>query len=235
VKEEGVAAFSFAFGALPAADVAELHARGTAVIGTATTPGEARELEATGVDAVVAQGAEAGGHRSTFAGPFDAGLVGTMALVPQVVDAVRLPVIAAGGIMDGRGIVAALALGAAGVQMGTAFLGCTESGTHPLHLEALFARRETDTTRLTRSYSGRPARGFANRFMVEVEKAGAILPYPYQNALTSDIRRAAAHEGRSDLMAMWAGQGAPLAVATSARQLVADLVAQAERVAGRLR
>jgi len=235
VKEERVAIFSFAFGALPAAEVADLHGRGSVVLGTATTPGEARALEAAGVDAVVAQGAEAGGHRSTFAGPFESSLIGTLALVPQVVDAVRLPVVAAGGIMDGRGIVAALALGAVAVQMGTAFLACTESGTHPLHLEALFARRELDTTRLTRSFSGRPARGFANRFMVEVEKAGTILPYPYQNALTADLRRAAAREGRSDLMAMWAGQGAPMAVPRSARQLVADLVAEAERVAARLR
>ena len=137
--------------------------------------------------------------------------------------------------MDGRGLVAAFALGAAAVQMGTAFLACVESGAHPLQKQAVLTRREDDATRLTRAFSGRLARGFGNRFMVDVERAGAILPYPHQAALTSDIRQAAARQGRAEFLPMLAGQGAPLAVARSAGDLVRDLVQQAERVAKALR
>jgi len=235
VKEERVPVFSSTFGALPEAEVRALHAIGTLVLGTATTVEEARALEATGVDGIVAQGAEAGGHRGSFAVPPERGLIGTLALVPQIVDAVGVPVVASGGIMDGRGIVAAFALGAAAVQMGTAFLACAESGAHALHKREVLARRADDATRLTRAYSGKLVRGFGNRFMVEVEKAGAILPYPYQSTLTTEIRQAAARQGRPELLSMWAGQGAPLAVAKGARELVRDLVAQSEKVAARLR
>lgn len=235
VKEERVPVFSFTFGALPADEVRSLHELGIAVLGTATTVQEARALEASGVDAVVAQGSEAGGHRGTFAAPPERSLIGTLALVPQIVDAVKVPVIAAGGIMDGRGLVAAFALGAAGVQMGTAFLACAESGAHPLQKQAVLTRREDDATRLTRAFSGRLARGFGNRFMVDVERAGAILPYPHQAALTSDIRQAAARQGRAEFLPMLAGQGAPLAVSKGAADLVRDLVQQAERVAKALR
>jgi len=234
-REEKVGVLSFTFGELPPAEVRALQAAGTRVIGTATTAEEARRLEATGVDAVVAQGSEAGGHRGTFAGPPERALVGTMALVPQIVDAVRIPVVAAGGIMDGRGIVAAFALGASAVQMGTAFLACAESGAHPLHKEAVLRRRGEDATTLTRSFTGRLARGFANRFMVEIERAGAILPYPHQNQLTQDLRQAAAQQERPEFLSLWAGQGAPLAVEKGARELVEDLVAEAERVARSLR
>ena len=227
--------FSFTFGALPADEIRSLHELGMVVLGTATTVQEARTLEASGVDAVVAQGSEAGGHRGTFAAPAERALIGTLALVPQVVDAVKVPVVAAGGIMDGRGLVAAFALGAAAVQMGTAFLACVESGAHPLQKQAVLTRREDDATRLTRAFSGRLARGFGNRFMVDVERAGAILPYPHQAALTSDIRQAAARQGRAEFLPMLAGQGAPLAVARSAGDLVRDLVQQAERVAKALR
>src|SRR5262245_59050461 len=126
--DSGAAVFSFTFGMLPASAIEAIKGRGMFLIGTATTVEEAVALEQAGVNAVVTQGSEAGGHRSTFATTFDRGMVGTLALVPQVVDAVRVPVIASGGIMDGRGIVAALALGAAAVQMGTAFLTCDEAG-----------------------------------------------------------------------------------------------------------
>jgi len=234
VKEERVPAFSFTFGVLPASEVRELHALGMMVMGTATTVEEARVLEANGIDAVVAQGAEAGGHRGTFAGPGEHGLIGTMALVPQIEQAVRIPVIAAGGIMDGRGVVAAFALGATAVQMGTAFLACPESGAHALHKQAVLERSAFDQTRLTRAYSGKLVRGFGNRFMVEVEKAGAILPYPYQNAITRELRTEAAKQGRSDLASMWAGQGAPLAAEKRAGELVREVVAHAERVAAKL-
>ncbi|GEJ56073.1 NAD(P)H-dependent flavin oxidoreductase [Anaeromyxobacter diazotrophicus] len=235
VKEERVPVFSFTFGALPAEEVAALHALGIAVLGSATTVEEARALEASGVDAVVAQGAEAGGHRGTFAGPFERGLVGTLALVPQVVDAVKVPVVAAGGIMDGRGVVAALALGAAAAQLGTAFLATPESGASALHKrEVLAPRGGSDPTRLTRAYSGKLVRGFATRFMVDVERAGAILPYPHQNALTGELRQAAARQERADLASMWAGQGVALARARPAGELVRELMAEAERVAARL-
>jgi nitronate monooxygenase len=230
VKEEHVPVFSFTFGALAADEVSSLHQSGITVLGTATTVQEARTLEASGVDVIVAQGSEAGGHRGTFAVPPERALIGTLALVPQVCDAVKVPVVAAGGIMDGRGLVAAFALGAAAAQMGTAFLACLESGAHQLQKQALLTPQDDDATRLTRAFSGRLARGFGNRFMVDVERAGAILPYPHQAALTNDIRQAAARQGRAEFLSMWAGQGAPLAVAKGAGELVRDLVEQAERV-----
>ncbi len=235
VLEERVPVFSFTLGVLSAEEVRRLHDAGVFVIGTATTVKEAKALEASGVDAVVAQGSEAGGHRGTFDGPAEHALVGTLALVPQIADQVPVPVIAAGGIMDGRGLVAALALGASAAQMGTAFLASAESGAHRLHKEALLARAEEDRTALTRAFSGRLARGFRNRFMVEVEQRGAILPYPLQSALTQDIRLASARAGRADLAQFWAGQGAPLATGRTAREIVDDLVSQARRVLERLR
>ena len=234
LKEERVSAFSFTFGSLDAAIVRELHDLGMAVLGTATTVEEARLLEAAGVDAVVAQGLEAGGHRGTFAAPFEQALIGTMALVPQVCDAVRVPVVAAGGIMDGRGVVAAIALGVAAVQLGTAFLATPESGAHTLHKRALLARYEADPTRLTAAVTGKPVRAFSNRLMTEIEKAGSVLPYPYQGSLTADVRQAALRQERPELAAMLAGQGAPLAVAKPAGQLLRDLVTEAEEVAARL-
>jgi nitronate monooxygenase len=234
IKEERVPVFSYTFGSLDERRVRELHQLGTIVVGSATTVEEARLLEATGVDAVIAQGAEAGGHRGTFTVLPDRALIGTMALVPQVVDAVRVPVVAAGGIMDGRGIVAALALGAAAVQLGTAFLACPESGAHALHKKAMLARYAEDPTRLTRAFSGKMVRGFSNQFMTEIEKAGAILPYPYQNSLTGEIRQAAVRQERPEFASMWAGQGAPMATAKPAGQLMRELIAQAEQVAARL-
>jgi nitronate monooxygenase len=235
IKEERVPVFSYTFGALDDRRVGELHELGTIVLGSATTVEEARLLEATGVDAVVAQGAEAGGHRGTFTVKPERALIGTMALVPQVVDAVRVPVVAAGGIMDGRGIVAALALGAAAVQLGTAFLACPESGANALHKKSMLARYAEDPTRLTRAFSGKMVRGFSNRFMAEIEEAGAILPYPYQNSLTGEIRQAAVQQGRAEFASMWAGQGAPMATAKPAGQLIRELIAEAEQVAARLR
>ena len=157
--------------------VAAIRSRGMVLVGTATTVDEAQAVEALGVDAVVTQGGEAGGHRGTFAVGFERGLIGTMALVPQVVDAVKIPVIASGGIMDGRGIAAALALGASGVQMGTAFLTCDEAGIPRVYKDAILAAREDDT-RLTRAFSGRHARGIVNRFMTEVEAATATRSCP---------------------------------------------------------
>ncbi|MGH2805020.1 MAG: NAD(P)H-dependent flavin oxidoreductase, partial [Thermoleophilaceae bacterium] len=178
---------SFHFG-LPEPDaLAAIREAGMRVLASATTVAEATWLEERGVDAVVAQGAEAGGHRGSFLVEGDDGPVGTLALVPQVADAVGVAVIAAGGIADGRGLAAALALGAAAAQIGTAFLPCPESGISPAHRAALEHARAEATT-ITRSFSGRPARALRNRVTEEVE---AVLPYPAQMSLTAPLRQAA--------------------------------------------
>jgi nitronate monooxygenase len=224
--ESGATVFSFTFGVLPPAAVAAIKARGMFLMGTATTVDEAVALERAGVDAVVTQGSEAGGHRGTFLGDFDSGMVGTLALVPQVVDAVRVPVMASGGIMDGRGVAAALVLGAAAAQMGTAFLTCEEAGVPPAYKAAILAARE-DGTRTTRAFSGRPARGIVNRFMREVD-GGDVLPFPLQNALTRPLRTAAATADRAEFLSLWAGQGVRMARRQKAGDLVARLAAEAE-------
>ncbi len=234
VLESGASVFSFTFGILPSHAIEAIKARGMFLIGTATTVEEAVALEKVGVDAIVTQGSEAGGHRSTFAVPFEAGLVGTMALVPQVVDAVSVPVIASGGIMDGRGIAAALVLGASGAQMGTAFLTCDEAGIPDAYKQAILTARE-DGTRLTRAFSGRPARGIVNRFMTEVGRAPeSILPFPLQNALTRPLRAQAAKEGRAEFLSLWAGQGVRLARRQSAASFVARLARETEEAVSRL-
>ena len=223
--ESGASCFSFTFGVFPESAVQAIKARKMFLIGTATTVEEAIQLEKLGVDAIVAQGSEAGGHRGTFAGDFASGMVGGMALVPQVVDAVRVPVIASGGIMDGRGVVAALALGASAVQMGTAFLTCKEAGIPEAYKEAILSAHE-DQTRVTRAFSGRPARGIVNRFMKEVEfdhADDAILSFAVQNALTRPLRTAAAKQGRAEFLSLWAGQGVRMARRQSAAELVARL------------
>ena len=234
--EAGASVFSFTFGILPARAIEAIKARGMLLIGTATTVDEAVALEKAGVDAVVTQGAEAGGHRGSFVVEFEAGMVGTISLVPQVVDAVRVPVIASGGIMDGRGVAAALALGAQAVQMGTAFLVCDESGAPDAYKEAILEAREHET-RLTRVFSGRPARGIVNRFMTEVERnAGpdAVLPFPFQNALTRPLRSAAAREGRAEFLSLWAGQGVRLARRQPAAQFIARLTRETDAAIRRL-
>ena len=217
---------SFTFGLLPADAVAAIRRKERLLFGTATTVDEAIALEKSGVDGAIAQGSEAGGHRGTFGGDFQSGMIGTLALVPQIVDAVRVPVIASGGIMDGRGVAAALALGAGAVQMGTAFLGCEESGVPYAYKEALLGARE-DQTRVTRAFSGRPARGIVNRFMTEVESGDtrdAILPFPLQNSVTRPLRAAAAKQGRAEFLNLWGGQGVRMARRQSAAELVRRLV-----------
>ena len=234
VLEERVPVFSFTFGIPPVADLRRLRDNGTVVLGTATTVAEGMQLDAAGVDAIVGQGSEAGGHRGTFAGDFERGLVGTMALVPQLVDSVSVPVIAAGGIMDGRGVVAALALGAVGVQMGTAFLVTQESGAHMKHKAAILASGEDNTT-ITRVFSGKPARALANRFTEELRAAeDDVAPYPVQNALTQDIRRTAAQQNRPEFLSLWSGQAPRLARPLAAAELVRTLVEETEQVLRRL-
>ena len=239
----GASVFSFTFGMLPASARDKVKSRGVMLAGTATTVDEAVALERAGIDLVVAQGSEAGGHRGTFAdaldsGAFEQGMVGTLALVPQIVDAVRIPVIASGGIMDGRGIAAVLALGAVGAQLGTAFLTCDEAGVSEAYKQALLAARE-DQTRITRAFSGRPARGIVNRFMREVETPAwphpsSILPFPLQNTLTRPLRSAAAKQGRAEFLSLWAGQGVRMARRMKAADLVAALVEETNTAISRM-
>lgn len=226
---------SFTFGLLPLKASERLKAQGTYLMGTATTVDEARQLEQAGVDAVIAQGSEAGAHRGTFAVPAEEALIGTVALIPQVVDAVRVPVIASGGIMDGRGLVAALALGASAVQMGTAFLACKEAGTNAAYREALKRERDSPTT-VTRAFSGRMARGLSNEFIEQWNAAGVEhLPYPWQNAMTQPMRRAAAGAGQAGLLSLWAGQGLGMLRETTAEQLMKELQQEMKQAWGKLK
>ncbi|WP_322043759.1 nitronate monooxygenase [Paraburkholderia sp. J67] len=215
---------SFTFGLLGKDDVARLHAAGSYVIGTATHVAEALAWRDAGADAIVAQGAEAGGHRGTFIGEVAQALIGTMALVPQIADATGLPVLAAGGIMDGRGIAAALALGAQAVQMGTAFLGCAESAI-PADWKARLRASADTATSVTRAITGRHARGIRNTLMTQLEAhVQDVAPYPVQNALTQELRQRAARANDGDFLSLWSGQGAPLSRVRHANMGAAQLV-----------
>ncbi|NQU61892.1 MAG: nitronate monooxygenase [Rhodospirillales bacterium] len=225
---------SFHFGLPEPAMVQAVKDMGAVVLSSATTVDEARKLEDGGCDAVIAQGFEAGGHRGTFAPPYEAGNVGTLALVPQVVDAVRVPVIAAGGIADGRGIAAALALGAEGVQLGTAFLTCPESAAHAVYRKALTKARD-DETRLTSAFSGRPARGLENRYIRDMEGQQENFPdFPINNTLTGPLRKASAEKGKEDFMSLWAGQAAAMSKSLPAAELVETLIAETDEAIARL-
>jgi nitronate monooxygenase len=211
VADEGVPVFSFTFGIPP------LDGLDAVTIGTATTVAEAVALEGAGVDAIVAQGYEAGGHRGTFAGPVDRALIGTLALVPQIVDAVSVPVIAAGGIMDGRGIAAVLALGAQAAQLGTAFLACPEAGTSRRHRAAL-----AEDTTVTPVLTGRHARAVRTPLVDRLEASGLEPPdYPLPRYLTPEPP-------------MLAGQGGRMARPLPAADLVAALAAETDEALGRL-
>lgn len=210
--DEEVQVISTAFGVLPEVAMKKAKEKGITVMTMVTTVNEAILAERSGADIIVAQGSDAGGHRSTFdINGFPNGAnIGTFSLVPQVVDSVSVPVIAAGGVMDGRGLTAALALGAKGVQMGTAFLPTIESGAHPAYKEALLNSTEESTV-ITKSFSGRPARGIKNTFIKEFEKSGIQpLAFPTQNTVTGDIRKEAAKQNNPEYMSLWAGQGTRL-------------------------
>ena len=202
---------SFAFDMISRERIEALQAAGSYVLGTANTVAEARAWAEAGADGVCAQGMEAGGHRGNFLADVEASLVGTMALVATVRAAVDLPVIAAGGIKDGRGVAAALALGAAAAQMGSAFLLSEQAITGPIWQTAI-RNAPDDPTRLTRAFSGRYARGLENRFMREMRAIEDELPaYPVQNRLTQPLRAAAAKAGDPEMMSLWAGQAIQLA------------------------
>lgn len=219
------AAASFTFGILERQQVERLHAAGILVVGTVTSVEEALAWQAIGADAVVASGIEAGGHRGTFIGRQEDATLTADALWSQVVAAVRIPVVAAGGIMDGNDIKRALAAGARAVQMGTAFLVTDEAGIHPAYKQRLIEGQ--GNTRLTRSFSGRYARGIENRFMRQMAAVEAQVPvYPVQNALTGPIRAAASKSGDTELMSMWAGTGFARARPMPAGQLVQLLAAE---------
>jgi len=205
VIEEKVPICSFTFGIPSKEVIAELKQSNIILIGTATTVREAVENEKAGMDIVVVQGSEAGGHRGSFIDGNQVGLVGLMSLIPQVVDTVSIPVIAAGGIMDGRGLMASICLGAKGVQMGTAFLTCIESGAHQVHKETIFNANE-DQTVVTRLFSGKWARGIKNKFILEMQRHERFLPdFPVQNTLTQDIRKASSTQNNQKFMSLWSG------------------------------
>ncbi|SEA53216.1 nitronate monooxygenase [Leifsonia sp. 21MFCrub1.1] len=218
------AALSFVFGVPPADVVEAAHARGIRVIGTATTVPEAQALEAGGADAVVASGSEAAGHRPSFLSDPADSLVGGLALIPQVVDAVSVPVIAAGGIADRRGVAAAFALGASGAQVGSAFLATRQSAAPAVHRDRIRTALAHETV-LTRAMSGRAARGLPNRAVRTIEQGGAIAPFPLQNILTGIFRRRAAEIGDADLLSLWMGQSAGLSRHDDAREVFAELAA----------
>ena len=226
-----VPVFSFIYGVPPKEILDEARKQGIITVGTATTPDEAGALEQAGVNLVVASGFEAGGHRGSFLRSSEDSLTGTISLVPQTVDAVKIPVIAAGGIGDARGIAAAFALGAEGVQMGTVFLACEESGAHPLHREAILSGKAGHTS-LTRGFTGRLARGIHNELLQSLNQPDAeILPYPLQRALMRNLALPAQKAGKADLLALWAGQSANLARCPSVVELLESLVTgAAERV-----
>ncbi len=225
---------SFIFGVPPWDILDECHQQGIPTIGTATTVEEAIALEEAGLDAIVASGFEGGGHRGSFVGRAEESLLGTMALVPQIVDAVSLPVIAAGGIGDARGVLAALALGAEGVQMGTAFLFSEDSGASQLHRDAL-GGPAAGHTGLTRGFTGRLARGIQNRLMDELNRPGAPhLPYPLQRALVRHLAAPAEAAGRAELIQLWAGQATPLSGNPDAIDFLQTIVREIDAVADRV-
>lgn len=225
VIEEKVPIFSFTFGILPSKTIEKLKQHGIKIIGTATTVREAKLLENTGADFVVAQGSEAGGHRGSAPDTnVEDALIGSMALIPQIVDALKIPVIGSGGIMDHRGIIAALVLGASGAQLGTAFMTCPEALTHPLHRAALLHSND-ESTRITRVFTGRWARSIKNKFLLEMAPHQHALPdFYWQSALTKDIRQAAASQNNPELMSLWSGQAANLCQEKTAEDLMTDIV-----------
>jgi nitronate monooxygenase len=210
--------------------VTRMKARGIAWFAAVSTVAEAKTAEARGADVIVAQGAEAGGHRAAFdASAAEREMVGLFSLLPAVVDAVRVPVVAAGGIADGRGVAAALLLGASAVQIGTAFLRCPEAQIHPEWAAALAITAPEDTL-VSRVFSGRPARSIATRYALAATSPGAPAPapYPVQRGLTAALRQDALRAGDVQRMQAWAGQSAALARAEPARDVVRRLWREAE-------
>jgi len=226
VLDNGVPVFSFTFGIPKPKHMKALLRRKIIVIGTATCVAEGIRLAEAGCGAVIAQGSEAGAHRGTFPETRGVPMIGGISLVPQMTDSTGVPVVCSGGIMDGRGIAAAFALGASAVQMGTAFLGCHEAAVPAPWQEAL-RNSDDSSTVLTRVYTGKYARGIRNRFYDEMSGLEDKLPsYPVQNYLTRPIRNASRAKGDPEYMSLWAGQGSPMMRSCSAGELVRMLVAE---------
>ena len=222
-------------GDLTPAVLARIRGLGIRLGGAATSVREARHLEGLGADFIIAQGGEAGGHRGTFLGDWEHAMTGTLALVRQIVRAVRLPVVAAGGIMDGAGIAAALALGAQAAQLGTAFVVCPESGAPAAHKKAI-VDMDGDETTMTRAFSGKPARGVRNRYIERAAREGwPLLPFPAQAKLTAPLRQASARAGSADYVSAWSGQAGSLARPLPAAELVRVLVEETREAVDRLR
>ena len=234
IEEIRPAVFTFHLGGVPPERLRRIQALGVKVGGSANCIAEARHLEALGVDFIVAQGAEAGGHRGSYLrDPYES-MTGTLALVRMIVRNVKTPVAAAGGIMDGAGIAAVLALGAQAAWLGTAFLPCPESGASPVHKQSVLDAEE-DATVVTETFSGKPARSISNRFIREMhERAAPHLVFPAQNGVTRKLRAASAKAGSPDFVALYAGQAAPLARALPAAELIAALEAETLECLGRL-
>ena len=224
VIEARPAVFSFTFGIPDADALARLRKAGIRTSGTATTVDEGKKLEAAGVESIVAQGEEAGAHRGTFLGPFKDSMTPMRALTRDLLRAVSIPVVASGGIMDGREIAEVLAFGAAAAQLGTAFLPCPECGVPRAYKDAIMAAR-SDTTVITRAFSGRAARGLRNVFIDRVDE-DAILPFRQQNDLTRPMRGEAGKQGNANYLSLWAGRGVARARQMPAAELVKTLVAE---------
>jgi len=227
--------FTIHLGEIPPDMLARIRGLGIKLGSAATSVREARYFEGLGADFIIAQGGEAGGHRGTFLGPWEQAMTGTLALVRQIVRAVRVPVVAAGGIMDGAGIAAVLALGAQAAQLGTAFVVCPESAAPDVHRKAI-TTMDGDETTMTRAFSGKPARGVRNRFTEQAEREGwPLLPFPAQNKLTVPLRQASAKAGSADFYSAWSGQAGSLARPLPAAVLMRLLVDEAREAIDRLR
>jgi nitronate monooxygenase len=231
VLDAKVPVFSFIYGIPPKEILDECRVQGILTIGAATTPDEAIVLEQAGVDVIAASGFEAGGHRGSFLRSAEESLTGTFSLVPQVVDAVSIPVVAAGGIADARGIIAAFALGAEGVQIGTAFLPSEESGASTHHRKALLSGN-AGRTGLTRGFTGRLARGIHNQLLEELNRPGVeTLPYPLQRSLIKNLVTLAEKAAKPELLQLWAGQSANLSRQSNAKTLLQTLVSDVSAIA----
>lgn len=224
--DANVPVFSFICGIPPREILDECRAKGIKIMGAATTPDEAIALEQAGVDVIIASGFEGGGHRGSFLRPAEESLMGTFSLTPQIADLVTVPVVSAGGIADARGVIAAFALGADGVQIGTAFLTSEESGVNPYHKAALLSGN-TIHTDLTKGFTGRLARGIRNQLMEELNRPeNNILPYPLQRVLVKHLTSLAEKAGNPEFLQMWAGQSASLLQDKSAVTFLNDLVSE---------
>ena len=216
--------FSFMFG-IPSADILERCRRlGIVTIGAATTPDEAIVLESAGVDMIIASGFEAGGHRPSFLAPAASSVTGTFVLLQLIKEKVKIPVIAAGGIANGKGVAAALALGAGAAQIGTAFLATDESNATAIHKQMLFSDAAKYTT-LSRAFTGRLGRGITSRIAKDlVNKENSFLPFPLQTQFMSPLRKAAIEQEKWDMILFWGGQIAPVLKHTKAAELMRSVL-----------